>query len=732
MKEYKIGQRVDAVVEKVLPFGVFARLDDDTRGYIRRRELDLDADVEPSQVVQEGDGIEAVILNLGEPGKYIELSRRAILKNPWPEFARQHRAGDIIRGEVRALHPKGVFVRIQPGINGFVSLEELAPKVVKKPEEVLWVGDDIEAVIKSVQPVKKRISLSIKARLQQYDQAMDTSAQLKSPKAMPKAAQSEKRGIIAPQEMEDVDLKNAGPILIVEDDREVSEALETWFRQKGIEVSAADKVTQSIIEKLASFRVFLIDLNLSESDGLELIQRFHQDDCKAYVCIMSSPENLVARAAEIEAARIAQVFEKPLDLDEVERFLFQAARGERLPVWQAKPQQKVDWSGMTRLQGLGIRHRERLQAVLKEITELIRAQAGIIFWLDPSSHVISIAARDGNSTLNAEAMYGLNESPVADIIHEGRYVFETHVTANVRTKFAKLLDLLPFESCIGVPVPLQGEIHHAAFFFHSDVNAFSHYRVRDARAGALLLSALLMDGIIQERLRALNPLLLSGELAASFGHDVSNKISALEMEARNLVDFGVSDNPGRTQKALKLTQDLKDTVLAFRQMLETKTQETQINVERILMQAMQLLQDMARKEHVRVIFKSEPDLPFIICNSTLLQQIFLNIMLNAIQQMVVKAKQFEWDGQRILEIITALKKDHVQVRFRDNGPGIHKEHMEKLFTPGFSTRGGSGLGLYIARSFIETLKGKLTVEETFVPLGTTFLVELPCEIGRLK
>jgi signal transduction histidine kinase len=100
-------------------------------------------------------------------------------------------------------------------------------------------------------------------------------------------------------------------------------------------------------------------------------------------------------------------------------------------------------------------------------------------------------------------------------------------------------------------------------------------------------------------------------------------------------------------------------------------------------------------------------------------------MLNAIQQMMLKTKQLEWEGERILEIIATTKENRVQIRFRDNGPGIHKEHLGKLFTPGFSTRGGSGLGLYIARSFVQALKGDLVVEETFVPLGTTFLVELP-------
>ncbi len=725
MTKNTVDQRVEATVERVLPFGVFARLADGTEAYIRRRELDLDADAEPSQVVREGDSIEVVVLKLGERGKHIELSRRATLEDPWPKFARQHHAGDVVRGEVRALHPGGVFIRIQPGIDGFVPIEELAPKPMEKPEDVLWVGDEVEAVIIHIVPSKRHVRLSIKARLEQYDHALDASAQLKLSKNVSKAALSKKRETIEPQEMTETDLKNAGPVLVVEDDREVREALGAWLRQKGIEVIATDTATRALIEKLPSFRVFFVDLNLFKDDGLELIHRYRRSDCKAYICVMSSSEILAERAEDIDASRITQVFEKPLDLDEIEKFLILAARNEDLPTWRIKPYHEVALPGESAQRNLGIHPRKSLQIALSEIAELIRAQVAILFLLDPSSYLVSIVAQTGKCTLNQKAVYGLRDSPVADVIQEERPVFETHVTANANARFAKLLDLLHFESCIGVPIALQGETLHAAFFFHSDTDAFSRYRLRDAQGGVLILSALLTEKIIQERLRALNPLLISGELAAGFGHDVANKISALEMEASNLLDLNSSGEPRRARKVLELAKDLKDTVNAFRQVLETKTRVVQVDPVRALNQAVLLLHDMARKEGVQLISKVEPDLPFISGNGTLLQQIFLNIMLNAIQQMVIKANQFEWEGGRVLEITSTTKESRIQIRFRDNGPGIHKEHLRKLFTPGFSTRGGSGLGLYIAHSFVQALKGKLVLEETFVPMGTTFMVDLP-------
>jgi len=108
-----------------------------------------------------------------------------------------------------------------------------------------------------------------------------------------------------------------------------------------------------------------------------------------------------------------------------------------------------------------------------------------------------------------------------------------------------------------------------------------------------------------------------------------------------------------------------------------------------------------------------------------LQQVFLNLMLNAVQQM-----ERQPDGRRALEIATVHEAGDgtrlVKVRFSDSGPGIHRQLWDKIFALGFTTRpGGSGLGLYIAKSLVESMGGRISVEESLVPLGTTFSVEVP-------
>jgi ribosomal protein S1 len=109
MAKYKVNQQVEANVERILSFGVFVRLRDGSSGYIRRRELALEADVEPNEIIQEGEKIKAVIIKTEEADARIELSRRATLKDPWIEFVNHNFEGAIVRGRVRALHSNGVF-----------------------------------------------------------------------------------------------------------------------------------------------------------------------------------------------------------------------------------------------------------------------------------------------------------------------------------------------------------------------------------------------------------------------------------------------------------------------------------------------------------------------------------------------------------------------------------------------------------------------------------------------
>jgi signal transduction histidine kinase len=162
----------------------------------------------------------------------------------------------------------------------------------------------------------------------------------------------------------------------------------------------------------------------------------------------------------------------------------------------------------------------------------------------------------------------------------------------------------------------------------------------------------------------------------------------------------------------------------FQRLTDTKAARENIDVNEVIRRAELLLRPLARKERVTVSFHLSPNLPSVSGYSAWLQQVFLNLMLNAVQQMALKD-----DKHRLLEVRTACAhsdKGRLQIRFTDTGPGIHKRLWEQIFALGFTTRpGGNGLGLYLVRSLLESMRGMVKVEESIIPCGTTFLVELP-------
>jgi signal transduction histidine kinase len=120
----------------------------------------------------------------------------------------------------------------------------------------------------------------------------------------------------------------------------------------------------------------------------------------------------------------------------------------------------------------------------------------------------------------------------------------------------------------------------------------------------------------------------------------------------------------------------------------------------------------------------------------MLKQVFINILLNAVQHMRASKRE----KGRVTVSIKHLPDNNlpVKVRFSDTGPGIHSDIYDLIFEPMFSTKGmesgygeegGNGMGLAICRSLLAEMGGKISLEETAILTGTTFLVELPMGVG---
>lgn len=752
---YSQGQRVAAEVTSVFPFGVFARLPDGTTAYIRRRELSAEGNVEPRKVVSRGETVEAVVVELPAPGQNLELSLRRLRPDPWEQFVQEVQRGDTVPGTVKAVQPDKVFVQIRPGVDGSISLREMAPWPVERPEYLFWVGDRVEAEVTHLNNREQLVRLSVRRRLARQKKAIAISRTLAASghaDSQPQAADAYARPARDRKPPPARGLHSIGRVLVADDHEDILDPLVEWLQHRGCVAEGVRTLAEARrrLEE-TEFGLALVDLDLSGEDGLELVRRRGESSPACRVAVISTPDILAARGRELLELEIAEVLAKPLDLEEVEEFLTRLAEGEESTAsrrWTevGEPQQETAAFGRLAQQMRGGRSlQQRLGEGLQLLIATTGAEKAVVFHRDPVATTVSVVAEAGRLPLRRRALYSLNESPVKDLIEGGRPIFERCVSDGSSARFSKLLDLLPFESCIGVPVPVGGEVRHALFLFHRKPEAFSHYRSRDANAAAALFSLALENEAFVRQVQEQGRFLVGGQLAAGFGHEAYNRMSAMELRVRNLCDEfdGLVGGDGRAsqtdssgwsglgdslQALLSVTLEMKEVVTAFRELSRAEGCEV-VDINAVLRRAEMLLRPTARTHRVSIICRLAGQPPTVRGSAVRLLNVFSNLMLNAVQHTARKMDQLP-NTFGLLEVSSLSDRDDparpIKIRFADTGPGVHHQLWERIFDLGFSTReGGTGQGLFIARSLVEAMGGSITVEESVVPLGTTFLVELP-------
>ncbi|MBI4463035.1 MAG: 30S ribosomal protein S1 [Acidobacteria bacterium] len=163
-QKYAVGTRVRGRVVSLVDYGAFVELEPGVEGLIHISEMSWTQHVRrPAQVVNLGDWVEAVVLDLQPNEQRISLGLRQTEPDPFQDVIGRHPVGSTVRGRVRSLTEFGAFVEIEPGIEGLLHLSDLTwSKKVKRPEELLRRGEEIEVKVLKVDPVNRRLSLGLK------------------------------------------------------------------------------------------------------------------------------------------------------------------------------------------------------------------------------------------------------------------------------------------------------------------------------------------------------------------------------------------------------------------------------------------------------------------------------------------------------------------------------------------------------------------------------------------
>ena len=163
-EKYKVGEKVRGTVSRIVDFGAFVELEPGVEGLIHISELSWTRRIKRvSEVVKEGDQVEAVVLNINTADRRIALGLKQALGDPWADALQKFAPGTVVSGPVTNIEKFGAFVQIAEGIEGMIHVSEIsAEKRIEHPRDVLKPGQVVQAQVLAVDPDKRQIKLSMK------------------------------------------------------------------------------------------------------------------------------------------------------------------------------------------------------------------------------------------------------------------------------------------------------------------------------------------------------------------------------------------------------------------------------------------------------------------------------------------------------------------------------------------------------------------------------------------
>lgn len=163
-QKYPPGTHVKGKITSLVPYGAFIELEPGIEGLIHVSEMSWTKTVtDPSEMVKKGDEVEAIVLSVQIDEGKISLGMKQLENNPWDAVEKKYPIGSTVQAEIRNLTNYGAFVELEPGIDGLIHISDLSwIKKVSHPSEIFKKGDKVEAVVLSIDPESKKITLGVK------------------------------------------------------------------------------------------------------------------------------------------------------------------------------------------------------------------------------------------------------------------------------------------------------------------------------------------------------------------------------------------------------------------------------------------------------------------------------------------------------------------------------------------------------------------------------------------
>ncbi len=233
---------------------------------------------------------------------------------------------------------------------------------------------------------------------------------------------------------------------------------------------------------------------------------------------------------------------------------------------------------------------------------------------------------------------------------------------------------------------------------------------------------------IREQLLHNEKMVAVGSLVSGVAHELNNPLAGVSGFAQLLLER--SEDP-KLRKTLERIRDEADRAAKIVKNLLTfarkhKPESSRISINTILERTLELRAYDMRVSDIKVSTEFDPDLPPTFADPNQLQQVFLNVIVNAEHAMK------DARGKGHFKVGTAVVDGRIRITLEDDGPGIKPEHLKQIFDPFFTTKTvgkGTGLGLSICKAIVREHGGSITATST-VDRGTTFTIDLPVVVGK--
>lgn len=770
---------VRVMVTETRDSGVYVKVHETARsGYIRRRELSWDRRVRViPRMPQPGEEIDAVVLGDDDHG-YLRLSTR-LLTDPWKDVIseRRYRKGQQVEGEVVNIRHYGAYVQVEPGVDAVLWFRDIPRLPNQAIDEILRVGDRVLGVIKELDLERRKMELSIwdaLCELEATEHRWKTQVELFEDKqAAFQTLESFEQPVskmVTGSGFEVVrrfhpPIARPKRFLVVDDDANdldlICRRLEQEYGVQVLGVRNGDEAAAAIKQGLA-FGMALIDLKLNGEHGTEVAEKIWRvRGDQVPILFMSAAQPLDLETAAIDTVK-TPLIEKNADevIDWVDRMCSgylvdqnvtanEGLQGGDLFVRQLE---------MTAFARRSLE--DRLQEMLAALRKHTQVAQTLVVELDLADRTVSVIAADPPlpDYIVERSIGALYYSPVRGVIEDEEEVRVNQIQQrDLEGRFKNFFPLLSYRSCFGIPLMIPDHVtRHALFVLDGRFGSFDirrrKRRVQQCQQAGRFLGVAIERSLLLEHMRRYQKRYSQGQLAEDLIHELNNKLSGLRTQAARLQGI-MPEEPCRSNSGTQDWFDKAKDAVAELAGVETELRELvksyerlarhdfdAVDVNEVVQKVRSQLERTAREAGVDIVLDLGVDLPSARCIYSQLQQVVMNLVLNAIQQIKHHQQQFrairqELPGQVLLlsrgqVVVQTRCQDSglpwpVQIRVIDTGPGAHWQQRDRIFSMGFSNRGGAGLGLFISRNLIEATGGQVTLAASMMLVGSMFVIELP-------